>query len=46
MSASQTMRQQLSTMRDQIITKKRNELKDPALSPMRWKGDGIDHINI
>lgn len=46
MSSNKSMSQQMSSLRDQIITKKRNELKSPKPSPMNWGNDGDDHINV
>jgi hypothetical protein len=43
---SPSLQQQISSIKSQIITKKRMELKDPTLSPMRWAADGEDHINV
>lgn len=46
MNGNKNMRQQLASIRNQIITKKRTELKDPTPSPMHWQEDGVDHINV
>lgn len=46
MNGHKSMRQQMSSLRSQIVTKKRTELKEPAPNPMKWVKDGEDHINI
>lgn len=37
---------QLNSLRRQIKPPRRDNVKDPSPSPMLWKGDGEDHINI
>ena len=46
-----SMYDSLAGLRNRIHPKPRRErsndgMKDPSPSPMEWKGDGIDHINI
>lgn len=40
------MHQQLRALRGQVPKARRDDIKDPSPSPMLWKGDGEDHINI
>ena len=37
---------QLRDLRRQFKAPRGNHIKDPSPSPMLWKADGVDHINI
>lgn len=41
-----SMKKQLSSLRKQITANKRTELRNPTPSPMNWRADGEDHINV
>lgn len=40
------MQQKLRELRNQVPKARRDGIRDPSPSPMLWKGDGEDHINI
>lgn len=40
------MQQKLRELRNQVPKARRDSIRDPSPSPMLWKGDGEDHINI